>query len=203
MKKFIDESWLVLVMGIAFAGLLAGTQTLMKPKIDTNEAADTLKAIAEVVPQADPNRKAEELDLESLGIAAGDLKIEKVSIYKCQAESGDLAGWAVSAAGPGFIDKIEIVVGLTPDGDKLLGVKAVKHLETPGLGNKIDTKGDENPFPLQFEGKSTAQPLVLVKGAAGQSQEIEAITGATYSSQYVMDIVNEVMARIVPKLPKN
>lgn len=203
MKKFIDESWLVLVMGIVFAALLAGTQTVMLPKIEKNEAAETLDAIAEVVPQADLSQKPKEIDLESLGIVADDLKIEKVKIYRCQAEDGGPAGWAVKATGPGFIDKIDLVIGLTPDGGKLLGIKAVKHTETPGLGNRIDTKGDENPYPLQYAGKDTSTPLSLVKGQAGQPHEIQAITGATYSSQYVMDIVNEVTARIVPALPKD
>lgn len=190
MKKFVDESWLVLAMGVAFACLLAGTQTVMMPQIEKNEAAELMDAIQLVVPAADPDAKPEELEIESC------------DVYRCLDENGDLAGWAVVNEGGGFIDKIRLVVGLTPDGGEVIGIKVVKHLETPGLGNKIETKGQENFYPLQYEGKATDKPFKLVKGEPSQPYEIQGITGATYSSQYVMDIVNDVLARIVPKLPR-
>ena len=202
MKKFIDESWLVVVMGAVFACLLAATQTAMMPKIRANEAEELMDSIAEVVPNADPAKKPEKIDPEALDLNVADLKIGQVEVYKCLDSDAALAGWAIQAEGTGFIDKIRIVVGLSPDGGEILGIKAIKHAETPGLGNKIDTKGEENAYPLQYRGKGTGQPLVLLKGKASQPNQIEAITGATYSSQYTMDIVNEVIARIVPKLPR-
>lgn len=190
MKKFIDESWLVVTMGVVFAGLLAGAQTTFGPKIRANEAAGLRRAITEVVPDLDPAREPEKLD------------IEKTTVYRCLAADGTLAGWAVEAEGGGFIDKIRLVVGVSPDGGRILGMKVVSHLETPGLGNKIDTVGTEHFYPLQYAGKSTGHTLELVKTVPSQPQEIQAITGATYSSQYVMDIVNDVLARVVPNLPK-
>jgi electron transport complex protein RnfG len=190
MSKFIEESWLVLTMGIAFAALLAGTQAAVTERIADNQSAELSAAILEVVPAMDPASTPEKLEI------AGK------EAYRCQAEDGSLAGWAIVNAGGGFIDKIRLVTGLSPDGSEIIGIKVIEHLETPGLGNKIETKGDENPYPLQYAGKSTGGPLELVKGTAGQPSQIEAITGATYSSQYVMDIVNEITARVLPELPK-
>lgn len=190
MKKLVDESWLVLVMGIVFACLLAGAQTAFLPKIKVNEGKAMAEAISEVVPDLDPDSEPQ-VD-----------RIDGNEVYRCLDANGDLAGWAVKAEGGGFIDKITLVVGLSADGREILGIKVVSHLETPGLGNKIDTKGQENFYPLQYAGKSTAQPLELVKRAPSAQHEIQAITGATYSSQYVMDIVNDVITRVAPQLPK-
>lgn len=190
MKKFIDESWLVLAMGIVFACLLAGTQQTMMPQIKANETAELMGAIAEVVPEADPNTAPEELEI------AGN------QVYRCHTKDGTLAGWAIVNEGGGFIDKIRLVVGISPNGDEIYAIKVVKHIETPGLGNKIETKGEENFYPLQYEGQRTDRPLKLTKGEPSQPYEIQGITGATYSSQYVLDIVNDITDRIVPELPK-
>ena len=46
MKKFIDESWLVLLMGICFAILLAFTQTSLQGRIDENRVRALNEAIA-------------------------------------------------------------------------------------------------------------------------------------------------------------
>jgi electron transport complex protein RnfG len=190
MKKFIDESWLVVVLGVVFACLLAGTQTSLKDTIAANETRALREAIAAVIPDLDVAQEPQKLEID------GNI------VFKCLAADGSLAGWAVDAQGGGFIDKIRLVVGVSPDGRRVLGIKVVAHLETPGLGNKIDTKGDENFYPRQYEGKATDRPLVLTKRPPTEPHEIQAITGATYSSQYTMDIVNDVLTRVVPQLPR-
>jgi electron transport complex protein RnfG len=130
------------------------------------------------------------------------LKVDgtKVAVFECRDASDKLVGWAIDHTGGGFIDKIRVVTGLAPDLSEIIGMKALAHLETPGLGSKIDTKGDKNFYPLQYAGKLTAEPLVLTKQTPVAPNEIQAITGATYSSQYVMDIVNEVITKIRPQV---
>ncbi len=189
MKKFLHESWLVVLMGGAFAALLATTQSATIDRIRENERQDLDTAIAEVVPDLGAGRPPEKL------------RVAEHDVYRCRDARGMLVGWVVDASGVGFIDKIRLVVGLSPDGRTITGVKVIGHLETPGLGNKIETKGDEHFYPLQYAGKSTQRAMELVKRPAGEPHEIQAITGATYSSQYVMDIVNAVIARVVPELP--
>ena len=186
MKKFVEESWLVITLGVVFALLLAGTQMAMLGKINANEAAATLDAVAAVVPGMTDSSE-HELDVDG----------DKFKVFKCMGEDGQLVGWAVEASGGGFIDKITLVVGLSQDGATISGIQAVKHSETPGLGNKINSG---NPFPEQYAGKSTVKPLVVEKRPARADHEIEAITGATWSSRYVTDIVNDVSKRVVPRL---
>jgi len=183
-KKFVDESWLVLVMGIVFACLLAATQTTLQARITENETRELNDAIAMVVP-----------DLSTME----ELTIDKNTVYKCLGADGGVAGWAVVAEGTGFIDKIKLVVGLSPDGSTVNELKVIYDLETPGLGNKI--RGE---WADQYQGLDATRAITRVKGdRKKENNEISAITGATYSSDYVTDIVNDVTTRIRPKLAEH
>ena len=181
MKKFVEESWLVLVMGVVFACLLAGTQTSLSDRIKENEQRALNEAIAKVVPSADQTEKQ---------------SIDDNDVFRCVDADGKLVGWAVDASGGGFVDKIRLVVGLSPDGSEITGLKVIANLETPGLGNKIEGKWAE-----QYNGLDATRPCSVVKRArSADDNEIQAITGATYSSDYVTNIVNDVLDRIRPRL---
>lgn len=184
MKKFVEESGLVLVLGIVFALLLAGTQTTLMARIRENQQKALNEAIAEVVPNT---VKTEQLEIEG---------IEGNVVYKCFDADQKVIGWAVQAAGTGFVDKISLVVGLTPQAETMNAIKVIENLETPGLGNKI-----VGPWADQYQNLSAKQEIVLKKsGADKDKNEIDAITGATWSSRYVTDIVNNAVKRVAPKL---
>jgi RnfABCDGE-type electron transport complex G subunit len=187
MQKFIDESWLVLAMGIVFGGLLAGAHSSLLDTIQANQDAALNQAIAAVVPGT-TETEVHEVPVESLGN-------KTIQVFECRDAGGNLVGWAIDHSGPGFIDKIRVVAGINPGATEIIGIKALEHIETPGLGTKI-----EGVWADQFKGLSTAQKLTIVKRQPAVAEEIEAITGATYSSQYVTDIVNEIIIDIRPQL---
>ncbi len=191
MKKFIDESWLVLLMGIGFACLLAGAQTGLNDRIQDNKKAALNQGIAEVVPD--------------LGSEAPTMfEIDGNNVYKCLDNNGQLAGWAIVGSTGGFVDTIELVAGLSPDGNTITGIKVLVQNETPGLGDKITTDpAEKNFYPRQYTGRSTNGPFSLTKQDPQNPNDIQAITGATYSSQYVMDIVNDIIMRIKPQLDQH
>lgn len=181
MKKFVDESWLVLTMGVIFACLLAGTQTSLSERIKENRQRALNEAIAEVVPELDHTES---------------LEVDGNVVFKCLDANETLTGWAVDASGGGFVDKIRLVVGLSPDGGTITGLKVIGNLETPGLGNKI-----EGEWAGQYTGMDATRDFKVVKGERSEADnEISAITGATYSSAYVTDIINDVINRVRPML---
>lgn len=181
MRKFVEESWLVLVLGVVFALLLAGTQTTLSERIRENQKRALNEAIAEVV---------------SNTASTEQLTIDGNVVFKCFDADKKLIGWVVQASGTGFVDKITLVIGLTSSADKITGIKVIENIETPGLGNKI-----AGPWADQYKGMSTTHEITVKKsGADHDLNEIDAITGATWSSRYVTDIVNESIQRIYPKL---
>src|SRR4030042_4312708 len=130
MNKFIDESWLVLVLGAVFAILLAGAQTSFSARSQENQRRALNEAIGEVVPGTARS--------ETVSIEGYDREV-----YKCLGEDGRPTGWAIDAAGMGFADKIRLVVGLSPDATTITGLKVIENIETPGLGNKIAGTGPD------------------------------------------------------------
>lgn len=69
----------------------------------------------------------------------------------------------------------------------LIGVDFVKHSETPGLGGRISEDWYKDQFrQVDISGQS---PYVIYKPASGGN--IDAITGATLTSNSVRDMVNQ------------
>lgn len=192
MKKFIQESWLILVLGIVFAVLLAGAQTTLAPRIQDNQNRSLNEAIGEVVPGA--------VTTEIVPVSGYDR-----NVFRCFDAGKHPVGWAVEAVGNGFADKIRLVVGLTPDTRRISGLKVIENIETPGLGNKIaeDDPKAEGDFPDHFKGSDASRPHEVKKNNADKDKnEIQAITGATISSKAVTDIVDAALVKVRPEIEK-
>ena len=102
------------------------------------------------------------------------------SLYTIYSD-GAVAGYAFLAAGRGYSGDIDILVGLE-DEVTIKGVTIISQSETPGLGNRIT----ENFFTSVFAGINIDD--IALKQDGGQ---IDAITGATISSQAVVEAVRD------------
>lgn len=101
-------------------------------------------------------------------------------------EDNEISGYVVFAGGPGLWGEIEAVIGFTVTRDKLTGVEFIKQNETPGLGARIA----EEWFKEQFRGKMG--PFVMVPESTAEAEkELDAITGATRTSNFVLEIINQ------------
>lgn len=110
-------------------------------------------------------------------------------IYLAKDASGKPLGYAFKVIGSGYQgDDIEIAVGISSD-NKLNGIYIISHSETAGLG----AKSTEPEFRNQFIGKSAWDELVATKTGATESNEIDAISGATKTTNGVLNAVNEVL----------
>lgn len=194
MQKFVAESWLVVSLSAVFAVLLAGTQVALRSTIVDNESAALKAAIAEVIPNYDEHVASMNAFKHEEAV---DGKALKNDIYQCLGSDGQAAAWAIVGEGTGFVDKIKLVIGLSADHKSVTGIKVIQSVETPGLGDKILS----GSYPEQYAGLSAEQPVIVSKtGADPEQNVIQAITGATYSSEYTADIVNDILTRVVPKL---
>ena len=103
-------------------------------------------------------------------------------------EDGDIEAYAFPIGGAGLWGSIEGYAGLSADYSKLIGIEFTAHSETPGLGGRID----EEWFKEQFRGinleDAQDEYLVYTPAAGGN---IDAITGATLTSQSVREFVND------------
>jgi electron transport complex protein RnfG len=98
-------------------------------------------------------------------------------------KKGKKMGYAFRVSPQGYGGAIDMVVGIDMKGN-VVGVKILSMNETPGLG----MQAIEAKFLKQFTGKTVKSPLKAKK-------DIDAITGATITSQAVADGVKEALNR--------
>jgi Na+-transporting NADH:ubiquinone oxidoreductase subunit C len=93
--------------------------------------------------------------------------------------------YVIPFAGAGLWGKISLMVGFEADLSTLSGVAIVSQNETPGLGARIE----EPWFTAQFAGKQG--PFRIVEeGTATAPDQMDAITGATRTSESIQSIMN-------------
>lgn len=198
----IVQAWLVLVLAVCFGAALAGVHLQLSPVIERNKVNETLAQVPELVLGQALAAKmvAENQELEiipkTITVETGDRKTY-FSVYEARYQ-GDLRGYVVKTGGQGYADRIELLLGLSPDLDKITGLFVLEQKETPGLGNKII----EDKWRGQFLGKKTSPALSVTKSGADAGNEIDAVTGATISSRAVTDIVNNAASALREPLLK-
>lgn len=106
-------------------------------------------------------------------------------------ESRVETGYVCIERGAGLWGTIVAVVGFEMDKKTLTGIDFVQQNETPGLGARIA----ELWFKEQFRGKRGPFTMVAEGEPAGSNQ-FDAITGATITSNAVKDIVNRATERL-------
>jgi electron transport complex protein RnfG len=186
-KHFIEQSWLLIVASFFFGLLIATTNTAWAPRIEQNKINKINDLMSGLLPKAEKFELTAELQIES----TKGKKI-KSNVYKALAEERCL-GWAFNCEGPGFADKIELIVAVDENFKKFAGYAVLASNETPGFGDRIKLLY----YRQQFKG-APADKLELAKTGDAKKidSEIVAISGATVSSEAVIKIINNFTAQV-------
>lgn len=104
----------------------------------------------------------------------------EVIYYEAFDDGGMLIGYAFVSVKDGYVGPIK-VAGAIDLNYRVVAITIIRHTETPGLGDRITTP----QFLDQFHGVSVKELYLSPHG------EIDAITGATISSQTVVDTIRE------------
>jgi len=187
-KYFLQQSWLLIVSSFCFGLLIAVVSAAWSPRIEQNKIDKLNHLMGGLLPKAERFEAVVELQIKS---AKG--KQVKSKIYRAISGTGEQIGWAFNCQGPGFQDKIELVVAVDKSFDKFAGFAVLASNETPGFGDRIKL----SYYRSQFIG-APAEELKLVKtgNPAKIDSEIVAISGATISSEAVVEIINNAAAQI-------
>jgi len=121
------------------------------------------------------------------------------TIYALFGENSQLSGYAFTASGQGYQGTIKILGVSNPVLNRLVGIEIIEAVETPGLGAKIA----ETPFLNQFKGLNIATKILCTKKEITKDNQIEAITGATISSNAVTRILNNRLTDLKSNLNTN
>lgn len=183
-RGYLRQAWLVIILAFVYGGALAGIQTTLAPRIAENKRQETFDVVPLLIPDADAEQTVEH------EVATPDGKTERV--YEVRDAGGERVGWVVNAVGQGFADRIELLIGLDDKLTSITGLYVLDQKETPGLGDYIR----DRMFCDRFQGKPTDPPLIVVKEKSEIPHQVEALSGATVSSQSVVNIVNDAVSRL-------
>ena len=177
---YLQQAWLVILLAVLFGGALAAVQTVLGERIEANKRDETISQIPVLVP----------------GASSAEASVIANRVVYRASDGEKQVGWVIQAAGQGFADQIELLVGLDLEMNRLTGLYVLAQKETPGLGNKIVEDG----WRSQFGGRPTSGALVVTKEEPSSDGQIRAVTGATISSDSVCEIVNRAVAEVQAEL---
>ena len=175
---------ITLIAGVA----LGGVYEVTKGPIEQATIAANNATYKEVFAEAQSFEEIADADLGgcNAGLAAsefGNVGIESVVAAK-DASGADIGLVVNSYSNDSYGGKVGISVGLKEDGSiTAIGIRETS--DTPGLG----LKAKDAPFKDQYIGK-TAEKLSVTKSGNAGDAEINAISGATITSDAVTNAVN-------------
>ena len=112
----------------------------------------------------------------------GDIRVEEA--YRAVDESGETLGIVMNLTTSGYGGEINFSMGIQKDGT-VNGIEILSISETAGLG----MRATEDEFKSQFSGKNV-EKFAVTKSGASADEEIDAISGATITSNGMTKGVN-------------
>jgi Na+-transporting NADH:ubiquinone oxidoreductase subunit C len=194
------------VVSLLFTAAIMSVHAWTRPIVERNEKVARQKALVEVFQLGDPDELSdgEIIDLyqrhvrkrDALTTPDGEVTF---GVWEARTDANALIGYAFTVWGSGFWERIDGVLAVNPEMTRTLGLAFLKHAETPGLGGRITEMDFRRPF---FEGVDISQPaqasqrVIYVAPedsvpAVAQDRRVDAITGATGTSNAVQRFLRE------------
>jgi Na+-transporting NADH:ubiquinone oxidoreductase subunit C len=194
-KKRFSETrfypiFFMLVTTIFFVGILAVFYHSTEARVLQYEVQSYKKALMRV------------FDLSGEDISDFDKYFEKKENefpYYLAKSDNQVIGYGFNITGSGLWGTIDAIIAVDTNFENIIGLDILKQNETPGLGGRIT----EDWFKKQFQNKPLKKDGEIIKfrlipeDETPQNHDIRQITGATFSSKAVVDIVyNEVLKKV-------
>lgn len=181
----IRAGWVLGLFSLIGIGLVSLTHFFTQEKIAENERLFVLKNLRELVPD---NLHDNDLLADTLVVSDDNFfgKNTDVTIYRAIKNNQLIAVIATPTAPDGYSGSIKLLVAIKENGE-LLGVRAVSHHETPGLGDAIDT--NKSDWIYDFTGRTLNNPSVKYWRVKRDGGEFDQFTGATITPRAVVKAV--------------
>lgn len=166
---------------LGFGLVLAVTNRITTADIAARALEDRQNSLSQVIPDSihDNNPVTDTIVMKNA-------RDKEITIYRARKE-GKVTGVAYEIYGSGYAGEIRLMLGIAADG-RILGVRALAHRETPGLGDKIEEK--KGDWILRFSGLSLGAPPAerwKVKKDGGQFDQF---AGATITPRGVVGAIH-------------
>jgi electron transport complex protein RnfG len=189
MRQAISRNMVILsVFAIGTAATLAITNELTIGKVECNKQAALMASLNEVMPH---EKHDNDLLADRLTVSAPLLGRNGHHVYRARLD-GEPSGAVLEAtAADGYGGNIALIVGVDTQG-KVQGVRVVPpHNETPGLGDKIETK--KSDWIYGFNGLSLGNPASEGWAVKKDGGQFDSFTGATITPRAVVGAVHRAL----------
>jgi len=115
---------------------------------------------------------------------------EAALIYRVFDDGEPVAALIAMTARDGFSGSIRILVGIDVDG-VVTGVRILQHRETPGLGDKIESK--RSNWIHQFERRSLVDPEMTAWAIKRDGGDFDQLTGASITPRAVIGALRDTL----------
>lgn len=178
--RLVYQGFSLGVVAMIAAAALAIGNRLTHEAIGQAETADLASSLRQVLPagMADNDLLADTLKVGAGGTAP-------VTVYRAR-KAGVPTAAVFRMAERGYAADIVVLMGVDVEG-RLLGVRVVKHAETPGLGDKIEIA--KAKWVLAFDGKSLGDPPAAKWTVKKDGGVFDQFAGATITPRAVVKAV--------------
>ena len=178
------QMWVFTAAGVLLTSIFF---FLTRPAVEIHESQRLMQSLKEMMPEivSIPGILDEAVEIPAQ--KSGSLAMK---LYRLREGTSLKALFLKTITPDGYNGNIEFTMTLQPDG-RIVGVRVLRHRETPGLGDWIETA--RSKWILSFEGKSlrnTPEMLWHVKKDGGIFDQF---TGATITPRAMVKGVHETL----------
>ena len=167
LKEILTPTIVLFVICVVVSALLGLTNFMTEDKIAEVQAENAAKTRMLVMPNADKF-------------------VEKENCYVA-IKNNSVIGYVFTTESGGYGGDVVVMTGISVEGE-IMGISILSHNETPGLGANMTKQSFTDLF------KQPATQFKVIKNSDAAVGQIEAMTGATISSNAVTKAVNEAVA---------
>ena len=178
--KLFYQGLLLGAVALLTSAALALAAHVTEADIKAAEAADLKQSLTQVLPGNYDNDLLK--DTVTLPGKEGD-----VLVYRAR-HAGKVEAVVYRMIGHGYAGALVCVMGVSREG-KILGVRVIKHAETPGLGDKIDPA--KSNWIHSFEGKWLGEPVADKWAVKKDGGVFDQFAGATITPRGVVKAVKQ------------
>lgn len=183
LKRWLDSArpavlmWVFAAVGTVLTSLFFFAT---RPAVEQHEAQRLLLTLQELMPE----KALTPFSLqEVVNIPNRETGLSSVQLYRLREGEILHALFLKATTAKGYSGEIEFAMAVRPDG-KIMGVRVIRHRETPGLGDLIETA--RSSWIRAFEGKSLENPQEALWHVKKDGGMFDQFTGATITPRAVV-----------------
>lgn len=194
-RTALRTALIMTVFTAVFTLLMAGTHHATRPEIEAARQHERMRQIEAILPAG----LYDNLPLQDRIVLPADPALDPnrpTELLRARKAGASVALVLETVAPDGYAGRIRLAVAIGHDG-QVLGVRALEHRETPGLGDYIDPAKDRNktrPWINQFIGLSFERLAPEAWKVKKDGGEIGYRSGATITARAVTLAVARALA---------